>query len=96
MAPEGPWIPVGIGAHTGIAFVGIVGAAPTTELTALGDVVNTAARLASAAGAGEVLVTAAAATAAVLDTERLERRHLELKGKREATDVFVATVTIAN
>ncbi|MDQ6795363.1 MAG: adenylate/guanylate cyclase domain-containing protein [Chloroflexota bacterium] len=93
---DGPWIPVGIGVHTGIAFVGIVGAAPTTELTALGDVVNTTARLASAAAAGEVLVTAVAAKAAALDTERLERRHLELKGKREATDVFVATVTTAN
>jgi hypothetical protein len=43
-----------------------------------------------------VLVTAAAAKAAALDTERLERRHLQLKGKREATDVFVATVTTAN
>ena len=95
-SPDGPWIPVGIGVHTGIAFVGIVGAAPTTELTALGDVVNTTARLASAAAAGEVLVTAVAAKAAALDTERLERRHLELKGKREATDVFVATVTPGN
>ena len=94
-SPEGPWIPVGIGVHTGIAFVGIVGAAPTTELTALGDVVNTTARLASAAAAGEVLVTAAAAKAAALDTERLERRHLELKGKRDLTGVRVARVPIA-
>ena len=37
-------LPIGIGIHTGNAFVGSVGEAPHTELTALGDVVNTAAR----------------------------------------------------
>jgi adenylate cyclase len=86
----GPWIPIGIGVHTGVAFVGAVGEAPVTELTALGDVVNTTARLASVASAGEVLITAAAATAAGFDIDGLERRSLELKGKREVTPVVVA------
>ncbi len=92
-AVAGEPLPIGIGVHTGIAFVGAVGAPPVTELTALGDVVNTTARLASAAGAGELLVTDAAATAAGLDTTRLERRTLELKGKTDAVPVFVATDT---
>jgi class 3 adenylate cyclase len=57
-----------------------VGEAPHVELTSLGDVVNTAARLAGAAGAGEILVTAEAAAAIGLHCD-LERRSLQLKGK---------------
>jgi adenylate cyclase len=85
---RGPWVPVGAGVSTGIAYVGSIGEGPDTELTAMGDIVNTTARLASVAGAGEVLVTAAAATAAGLPAGR-ERRSLELKGKSEPTEVVV-------
>ena len=84
-------LPLGIGIHTGNAFVGAVGQAPHTELTALGDVVNTAARLASAAGAGEILISRQAADAAGLESGPLEHRSLELKGKSAPTDVVVLT-----
>jgi adenylate cyclase len=90
----GPWIPIGIGVHTGVAFVGTVGPAPVTEMTALGDVVNTAARLASAASAGELLMTSVAAAAAGFDLGGHERRQLALRGKREPTDVVVATAGV--
>jgi adenylate cyclase len=90
--PGGPWVPVGAGVHTGRAWVGAVGAGTHTELTALGDAVNTAARLAAAAGAGEILVTTDAATAGGLDS-RLERRPLELKGKQQVTEVVTLTVS---
>jgi len=61
----GPWLPVGIGVHTGVAFVGIVGSAETvTDFTALGDAVNVTARLASNAAGGEILVSEAALAAA--------------------------------
>ena len=69
-----------------------VGVPPVTDLTALGDVVNTTARLASAAATGEILVTEAAAAASGFETTSLERRDLELKGKSERTPVFVARV----
>jgi adenylate cyclase len=84
-------LPLGIGIQTGNAFVGSVGEAPHAELTALGDVVNTAARLASAAGAGEILVSREAADAAGLESAGLEHRSLELKGKSAPTDVVVVT-----
>lgn len=84
----GPWVPVGAGVGTGIAYVGSIGEGPDTELTAMGDIVNTTARLASAAGAGEILVTATAAAAAGLPAD-LERRSLELKGKSGPTEVVV-------
>jgi adenylate cyclase len=88
-SPEGPWVPIGAGVHTGPAWVGAVGDASHTELTALGDTVNTTARLAAAAGAGEVLVTLTAADAAGIDGSTLERRSLELKGKQAPTHVIV-------
>jgi adenylate cyclase len=90
--PGGPWVPVGAGVHTGVAWVGAVGSGTRTELTALGDAVNTTARLASAARAGEILVTAEAAAAAGLDAS-LERRPLELRGKKERTEVVALAVS---
>lgn len=84
-----PWVPIGAGVHTGLAFVGSIGTGPHVELTAMGDRVNVAARLGSAAGAGEILVTEEAARAARLDVRELERRDLELKGKSTVTTVHV-------
>jgi len=86
-----PWVPVGVGIHTGIAWVGsIVGASGEgSDFTALGDNVNIAARLASKAGQGEILVSEAAFQAARMDTEGIERRELQLKGKSELVSVRV-------
>jgi len=90
---DAPWAPTGIGINTGVAFVGVVGTADHVEFTALGDSVNVTARLASAAGRGEILVTDAAARASGLAPDsRAERRSLELRGKTDATDVVVLTL----
>jgi adenylate cyclase len=93
-AGANPSIPIGAGVHTGIAFVGSIGSGPHVELTAMGDTVNVAARLASAAGAGEILVTAEAASAARFDDIELERRELALKGKLRPTSVIVITAQV--
>lgn len=87
----GPWLPVGAGVNTGRAWFGAVGDGDHTELTALGDVVNVTARLAAAAAAGEVLVTAWSAQAAGLDPT-LPHRVLELKGKQDSTEVVALQV----
>jgi len=92
--PGGPWVPVGAGVHTGRAWFGAVGVGGHTEITVGGDAVNTTARLAAAAGPGEILVSVDAATAAGLDPG-LERRSLELKGKAEATEVVSLRVAPA-
>jgi adenylate cyclase len=86
---DGNSLPIGAGVHTGVAFVGSVGDGDASDFTAMGDPVNVAARLASAAHAGEVLVTVAAAAAAGLATSGLEHRSLDLKGKTEPVDVVV-------
>jgi adenylate cyclase len=91
--PAGPWLPVGVGVHTGVAFVGAVGTeGSVTDITALGDTVNSTARLASAAAAGEVLVSEASAKAAEFPCEELERRDLMLQGRSEPLPVRVLRV----
>jgi adenylate cyclase len=90
---KGPWLPVGVGIHTGPAYVGVVGSEESTaDFTALGDNVNITARLASQAGAGEVLISDAAYAAARLDIQGLDHRQLELKGKSEPIGVHVLRV----
>ena len=84
---EGNSIPVGIGIDSGIAFVGTVGEDPHLDLTALGDPVNVAARLATAASAGEILATAVAARYAGLSVNEAERREIVVKGKSEPLTV---------
>lgn len=90
--PDGPWVPVGVGVHAGRAWFGTVGEGAHVELTAVGDVVNVAARLASHARQGEAVISADAAAAAGLDST-LERTSLDLKGKGAATDVVRLRVT---
>jgi adenylate cyclase len=84
-----PWVSIGVGVDTGIAFVGSLGSGPVVDFTAVGDAVNVAARLASAANPGEALVTLSAGHAGELDELRLERRDLRLKGKTGDTPVMV-------
>jgi adenylate cyclase len=88
--PE-PWIPVGGGVHTGKSFVGSVGEGDARDFTALGDTVNTAARLTDLAGPGEILISAEAAASGGLDTNGLERRTLELRGREQGVKAWVAT-----
>ena len=78
--PEGPWLPLGAGVNTGIAFVGMVSRGSVSEFTAFGDPVNVAAHIASLASAGEILVTDAVVEAAGLGPGALERRRVSLKG----------------
>jgi adenylate cyclase len=92
-SPEGPWLPIGAGVHTGTVFVGIVGTEDAPDFTALGDPMNVAAHLASQAAAGEILVTEDAATSASLDTTGLERRMLSLKG--HPVDAVVITSAVS-
>jgi len=87
---DGPWLPIGIGVHTGVAFVGAVGSeGVVTDVTALGDAVNTAARLASMAGPGEILASEATCQAAELALNESEQRQLQLKGRSEPVTVRV-------
>jgi adenylate cyclase len=84
-AMEKQHIPVGIGVHSGIAYFGAMGTADgLTEISAIGEEVNLAARLASKAAAGEIIISEHALRQAGMDGTTLEVRTLELKGISEA------------
>ncbi|HEU0294921.1 MAG TPA: adenylate/guanylate cyclase domain-containing protein [Anaerolineales bacterium] len=83
-------IPVGIGVHAGVAYFGAMGSAEgLVDISAIGEEVNTAARLASKAAAGEIIVSEKALAQAGIDGSRLESRRLELKGLSEPMSVRV-------
>ena len=74
-------IPVGIGVHAGLAYFGAMGSSDgLVDISAIGEEVNTAARIASKAAAGEILLSEAAIEQAHRDVSTLESRKLELKG----------------
>lgn len=86
-----PWIPVGIGVHTGTVFFGTISGSEgsVTDLAALGDNVNITARVASAARSGEALISDVAYSTSGLDLGELEQRQLDLKGKSKPIRVRV-------
>jgi adenylate cyclase len=91
-----PWLAIGAGIHTGPSFVGSVGEGDARDFTALGDTVNVASRLTGLAGPGEILVSAEAAKAGNLDTAGLERRTLEIRGREQGLDVWVAGARVGS
>jgi adenylate cyclase len=90
-------IPVGAGVHSGDAYVGTSGPVgkAVDDFTALGDVVNTTARLASAASAGEILVSLEALTAAGRAPLDREIRTVEIRGREASLDVAVLRTVAA-
>jgi adenylate cyclase len=83
-------IPVGVGVHSGVAYFGAMGTADgLTNISAIGDEVNLAARLASQAVTGEIIVSEQALKAAGIDGRELESRSLTLKGISEPVLVRV-------
>ena len=84
-----PWIAIGGAINSGLTYVGNVGGEGVVDFTALGDTVNTASRLASSAGAGEVLLSDAVYATVAGRLPNLEKRTLALRGKETATEAHV-------
>lgn len=84
-------VPIGIGVHTGIAYIGTMGGADNSimDVRALGDTVNTAARLCSKAPPGEAYLSEAACSQSGINFDMLKRQQVELKGKSESVSVRV-------
>jgi len=77
-----------VGVNTGEALVGVVGAREGRSYTVIGDTVNVASRLQSAAPVGAVAV--GAATLRHLTGARVESLGaLPLRGKSEPVDAYV-------
>lgn len=80
-------LPVGVGIDAGMAFVGNVGGSDYVDFTALGDPVNTAARIQAAADEGELLVSEAAFEGVSDRYAGTAARTLKVKGKRDPVRV---------
>jgi adenylate cyclase len=76
-----PFVEMGIGVDVGEAFVGNIGQRALYDFTAVGDVVNTAARLQAEAAGGEVVLSQRVLDG--LPAPAGTRVELQLKGKRE-------------
>jgi adenylate cyclase len=87
-----PWVELGIGLDFGDAYVGNVGAGDVKDFTAIGDVVNTAARLQAAAASGEIICSRRVHDRTDEDTAGSELRELALKGKSESEIAIVRRV----
>ena len=84
-----PWLPIGCAVNSGVAYVGNVGSEGTVDFTALGDVVNTAARMQSNATVGEVLISEPVYAAVAEQFPDAESRTLTLRGKEAPVAVRV-------
>lgn len=85
---SGQPLPTGIGIATGVATVGAVGSLKRMEYTALGDVVNIAARLVARAAADEILISETTLRQLPADTVAAPAGEWQLKGKQETIRVF--------
>lgn len=80
-----PWLPLGVGVDYGPAFIGNVGSDEVVkDFTAVGDVVNTAERLQSSAGPGQLVLSERVYEAVADRYPAAQSIELELKGKSEA------------
>ena len=90
---EGPWLPLGVGMDFGLAYVGNVGAGEVKDFTALGDVVNTAARLQGEAKAGQIVMSERVYQEVAARYPDAPPVALTLKGKSEPVAARVVEIT---
>ena len=76
-----PWLPLGAAVNSGVTYVGNVGGEGTMDFTALGDVVNTASRMQSAALVGEVMLSEPVYAEVADEFPDAQGRALNLRGK---------------
>lgn len=85
---HGKTVSFGIGVHVGEAIVGNIGCDTRMDYTAIGDTVNTAARLESRAGKGEILVSDKVIKLLGGRIKSEFHEDMLLKGKAEPVSVY--------
>lgn len=86
---KGGAFPAGVGVHTGLGYVGVIGEPGSYDFTVQGDIANTTARLGSSAAPGQLVLSDQVVAAARVDTSDLSHLFLDLKGKSDRVAVWV-------
>ena len=84
----GRQVQFGIGINSGEAVVGNFGASFRMDYTAIGDTVNTAARLESNARPGQILISRSTYNQVVERVQATSLGEISVKGKGQGVEVF--------
>ena len=79
---------IGIGINTGELVAGYIGSTRTMSYSVIGDTVNTASRLCSAAKAGEIIISEATHRLVRNDFDTIALDPVKAKGKSKPVEVF--------
>jgi len=88
LAKKGKQIHIGVSINSGEAIIGNIGSDQFMDYTAIGDTVNTASRMQSAAGAGEVVISPAPLQQVKGNVKVIKKETIKVKGKEKPITVF--------